>query len=167
MLGDDDGEYFARVLMASEGTRFVSEAKVYYRMSGPSSLSYIGYSDKKRDAQWLSMRLHLEYVRSLIDTPRARAACVSYLQNWMVYFYPERKDIFELAQRAAQELGGKLEVPNLSWKYSWIKSVFGWGPARRAQMALPRVRWSVQQFWDKTSLRLEGKRRLANPTLAA
>lgn len=166
LLGDDDGEYFARVLMASGGTRFVPEARVYYRMSGPSSLSYIGYSEKKRDAQWLSMRLHLDYVRSLVDTPRARAACVTYLQNWMVYFYPERKDIFELAQESAEELGGKLEVPSLSWKYSWIKSVFGWGPARRAQMALPRVRWSVEQFWDKASLRLEGKQRLANPTLA-
>ncbi len=41
LLGDDDGEYFSRVLLASDGTRFVPEAKVYYRTAGSSSLSYI------------------------------------------------------------------------------------------------------------------------------
>ena len=48
LLGDDDGEYFCRVLMASDGVRFVPEAKVFYRMAGSSSLSYIGRSDRKR-----------------------------------------------------------------------------------------------------------------------
>src|SRR5215813_8687778 len=51
LLGDDDGEYFCRVLLQSEGVRFVPEAKVYYRASGAGSLSYIAYSDRKRKAQ--------------------------------------------------------------------------------------------------------------------
>ena len=157
LLGDDDGEYFARVLLASSGTRFVPEAKVYYRMSGPGSLSYIGQSDRKRDAQWLSMQLHLDYVRSVDDSERARAACVRYLQNWMVYFYPERKDLFVRAQELARTLGGELGVPKLSWKYSWIRRAFGWSLARRAQMLMPRLRWSLQQSWDKTALQLESR----------
>src|SRR5438046_183137 len=36
MLSDDDGEYFSRVLLASNGVQFVPEAKVFYR-STPSS----------------------------------------------------------------------------------------------------------------------------------
>lgn len=165
LLGDDDGEYFARVLLASNGTRFVPEAKVYYRMSGPSSLSYIGQSDKKREAQWLSMCLHINYVRSVEDTQRARAACVAYLQNWMVYFYPERVDIFERAQKVARELGGYLEVPHLSWKYSWIKTIFGWPLARRAQVLAPSFRWSVEQLWDRAILRLEDQSLEAHPSI--
>ena len=157
LLGDDDGEYFARVLLASSGTRFVPEARVYYRMSGASSLSYIGQSERKRDAQWLSMRLHVDYVKSVEDSPRARAACVRYLQDWMVYFYPERKDIFARAQELAHSLGGELDVPKLSWKYSWIRPLFGWSVARRAQMLLPRLRWSLQQSWDRTALELESR----------
>jgi hypothetical protein len=124
-------------------------------MSGPSSLSYIGHSERKRDAQWLSMRLHVDYVRSVADGPRARAACVQYLQDWMVYFYPERKDIFARAQELARALGGELYIPELSWKYSWIRTVFGWPLARRAQMLMPRLRWSLQQSWDKRALQLE------------
>src|SRR5208282_2205254 len=34
LLGDDDGEYFCRVLLASCGVRFVPEARVYYRKPG-------------------------------------------------------------------------------------------------------------------------------------
>ena len=70
LLGDDDGEYFCRVLLASEGIRFVPEARVYYRASGASSLSYIGRSGKKLDAQWRSMRLHINYLRSLEDSEK-------------------------------------------------------------------------------------------------
>src|SRR6266550_949310 len=32
LLSDDDGEYFCRVIMASDGIRFTSNARVYYRM---------------------------------------------------------------------------------------------------------------------------------------
>jgi glycosyltransferase involved in cell wall biosynthesis len=155
LLGDDDGEYFCRVLMASEEVRFVPGAKVYYRASGPGSLSYIGNSDKKRDAQWLSMQLHIGYLRSLDDGPRARAACVNFLQNWMVYFYPERLDLFEQANDVAKSLDGQLQPPRLSWKYAWINVIFGWHLARRAQFTLPRLRWSMITAWDRIIYCLE------------
>src|SRR5580765_3587457 len=38
-LGDDDGEYFCRVLLASDGVKFVPESKVFYRASGVGALS--------------------------------------------------------------------------------------------------------------------------------
>ena len=163
LLGDDDGEYFCRVLLASDGVRFVPQAKVFYRMAGSGSLSYIGSSDRKRDAQWLSMQLHIGYLRSLEDSERVRAACKKFLQNWMVYFYPERLDIFRQADEVARNLGGQLEVPRLSWKYSWIRAMFGWSPARRAQLLLPNVRWSLVRFFDKTLFRIENGRPLRGP----
>ncbi len=157
LLGDDDGEFFTRVLLASHGVKFVPQGKVYYRTSGAGSLSYIGGSDKKREAQLLSMKLTISYLRSLEDTPRSRAACVTYLQNWLVFFYPERMDIVEDTQRMAKELGGQLEEPYLSWKYSWIRTLFGWHLARRAQIALPNLKWSVIRKWDQTLFRLENR----------
>jgi glycosyltransferase involved in cell wall biosynthesis len=158
LLGDDDGEYFCRILLASHGVRFVPEAKVYYRAAGASSLSYIGRSDKKREAQWISMKLHIGYLRSLEDSGRSRAACVKFLQNWMVFFYPERLDIFEQADEMARDLGGQLEVPPLSWKYAWIRTLFGWPLAKRAQIFLPRLRWNCKRSWDKLLFRMEKQR---------
>lgn len=155
LLGDDDGEYFCRVLMASEGTRFVPEAKVYYRMAGSGSLSYIGLSERKMEAQFASMKLHIEYLQSLENSERVRVACVRYLQNWLLNFYPNRLDIVEQAQQLAGTLGGRLEVPRLSWKYAWIQKAFGWKLAKRTQVFIPRIKWSVISSWDKALARVE------------
>src|SRR4029078_3908734 len=74
LLGDDDGEYFCRVLLASDAVKFVPESKAYYRRSGVNCLSYIGLSDSKMEAQMCSMRLHIQYVRSLEDSQRVKDA---------------------------------------------------------------------------------------------
>lgn len=157
LLGDDDGEYFCRVLLASDGVRFVSEARVYYRRSGHDRLSYIGRSSRKMEAQFMSMRLHIGYLRSLEDSERVRPACVRYLQNWLISFYPERMDIVREAEKLAEDLGGRLETPRLSWKYDWIRRLFGWPLAKRAQIFLPRLRWSVLTWWDRALFRPEGQ----------
>jgi len=158
LLYDDDGEYFCRVLLASDGVRFVPEARVYYRASGFGSLSHVGRSDRKVEALWHSMQLHIRYLRSLEDSQRVRAACVNYLQTLLIYFYPERLDIFEQAEQLAGDLGGQLEVPRLSWKYSWIKAAFGWRPAKRVRLFLPDVRFSLVRYWDKALFRVENRR---------
>ncbi len=158
LLADDDGEYFCRVLLQSEGVRFVPEAKVYYRATGSGSLSYIGHSDRKKEAQWRSMLLQIKYLRSLEDSPRIRTACVKYLQNWLHVFYPERLDIVTQAEEMAKQLGGELEQPPLSWKYSWIKTIFGWSVAKHAQIFLPNLKWSLIRYWDKTLFRVQSRR---------
>jgi glycosyltransferase involved in cell wall biosynthesis len=149
LLGDDDGEYFCRNILASDSIRFVPESKVYYRQSGASSLSFIGRSEKKMVAQWHSMELHIGYLLSLENSQKTREACITYLQNWLVYFYPDRPDLVELAKQKAVSLGGQLQLPRLTWKYSWINKLFGRRLAKRAQIMLPYLRWSVVMHWDK------------------
>src|SRR5260370_30376902 len=79
LLGDDDKEYFCRVLLQCDAVRFVPESKVYYRISGPDSLSYVGRSERRLEALWCSMQLHVGYLRSLEDSERVRSACLRYL----------------------------------------------------------------------------------------
>jgi len=157
LIGDDDGEYYCRVLMASQGTRFVPEAKVFYRVTSSSRWSYIGSSNKKRDAMLLSMKLHIQYLRSLEESDRVRKACLTYMQNWLRYFYPERPDIVSELQTLAAEFNGHLEVPRLRWKYAWMKPIFGFKAAKSAEMALPQLKASVIRSWDKAMYRLEGR----------
>jgi glycosyltransferase involved in cell wall biosynthesis len=159
LLSDDDGEYFCRVLLASEGVRFVRDAKVYYRGPGVAfgSLSYIGRSSRKLDAHWISMQLHIGYLRSLEDSERVREACLNYLRSSQIHFYPDKLDILKQADELAKDLGGKLGTPGLSWKYAWIKSIFGWRFAKSAQQKLLRFRWSFSRSWDLGLFRM-GKR---------
>jgi hypothetical protein len=158
LLGDDDGEYFCRVLLASDGVRFVPEAKTFYRKWGVSSLGHIGYSDRKMEAQLCSMELHIRYIRSLEDSPRVREACVTYLQNWVQFFYPDRPDLVMKAEQMAAILGGKLQLPRLSWKTLWISALFGRQQVRRAQVVLSRFKWSMIRSWDKILFRIEGRK---------
>ncbi|HEX4038300.1 MAG TPA: glycosyltransferase family 2 protein [Acidobacteriaceae bacterium] len=151
---DDDGEYFCRVLLASHGVSFVPGARVYYRASGAGSVSYIGQSDAKRESQWQSMQYHIAYLRSLEDSPRTRAACVTYLGSWLMFFDPERPELIGKIQLAARELGGELAMPRLPRKYSWL-GWFGGKMGRRAQMVMPRLKWSVLRFCDRFLYMLE------------
>jgi hypothetical protein len=154
LLSDDDGEYFCRVLMASKGTLFVPEARTFYRIMPGSRLSYIGMSERKREALLLSMQLHVEYLRSLEDSPRTRTAALRYLHEWLIHFYPERPDLVDELEKLAETLGGRLEMPRLRWKYDWLRPLFGWPFAKRVQIALPQFKWSLVRRWDEMMWRL-------------
>jgi glycosyltransferase involved in cell wall biosynthesis len=163
LVSDDDGEYFCRVLMASEGTRFVPEAKVFYRITPSANrVSHIGTSDRKKDAMLLSMRLHIQYLRSLDDSERARKASLVYMQNWLDQFYPERPDIVAELQALAAELQGHLQQPQLRWKFAWMAPIFGFKTAKRAQTVLPQMKASMIRHWDKAMYRLENFEGSAN-----
>jgi glycosyltransferase involved in cell wall biosynthesis len=158
LYGDDDGEYFCRVLMASNGTRFTPESKVFYRISGAGSLSYIARSNTKKDAQLHSMRLHIDYVRSLRDDERVRAACVTYLQNWLGEFFPQRPDLVQEVEHLAVSLGGRVTTPRFSWKYAWIAAIGGDMLAKRAQILAREKKRSLLMVWDKTLFRAQNLR---------
>jgi glycosyltransferase involved in cell wall biosynthesis len=165
LLGDDDGEYFGRVLLACEGVRFVRGSRVYYRQSGFASLSYRGASDRQLEAQWLSMQMYIHNLRTCDDSSRVRAACLRYLQDWSPLFFPQRMDIFARVRDAAMHLGGAIIPPQLPWKYQWIKVMFGWPTARRAQLILPRLKWSVVCFWDRILFSLGFGRRIGESSI--
>lgn len=157
LLSDDDGEYFCRVLLASQGARFVPESRVFYRITPSGRLSRVGASNRKKDALLVSMKLHVQYLRSLEQSERVRKACLTYMQNWYGCFYPERPDIVGELQRLAAQLGGHLEAPRLRWKYAWMRPILGWKAAKWAQASLPEVKASAARRWDKAMYSLESR----------
>ena len=148
LLGDDDGEYFSRVMLASDGIRFVPEARVFYRR-GLGTLSFVGQSNRKLEAQHLSMRLRIGHLRSVEDSDRVRTACLEYLQRYLVYFYPEHPEIVQQMEQMASELGGRLHTPALPKKYAWIQKLFGWTTAKQTQLIYNQCKSSLLRSWDK------------------
>ncbi|PYL78162.1 MAG: glycosyl transferase family 2 [Verrucomicrobia bacterium] len=146
---DDDGEYFCRVILASDAIRFVPEAKVLYRISGCDSLSNVGESRRKLQSQFLSMRFHVGYLRSLEDSDRVRAACLKYLQRRFMRFYPEEVALVNQLQQLAATVGGRLDIPPLSWKYLWMQKLFGWTVTKRTRQHYNRWKSSAARSWDK------------------
>ena len=120
-----------------------------------SRISFIDNSDRKKDSLLLSMKLHIQYLRSLEDSDRVRKACLAYMQNWYPNFYPERPDIMAELQDLAGQLDGSLEVPRLRWKYVWLQKVFGYQTAKRAQSYFPELKAALMRSWDKALYQLE------------
>jgi hypothetical protein len=125
--------------------------------SGGNSVSFIGNSDKKKDSLLLSIKLHIQYLRSLEDSERVRKACLTYIHTWQRYFYPERPDLVQEAQQLAETVGGRLKPPTLPWKYRWIQKLFGWTAAERIRQRWNQYKSSVIRSWDKGLFYLEGR----------
>ena len=144
---DEDGEYFCRLVLASDGIRFVPDARVFYRLSG--SGSSVQRTLFKAPERWASFQLQLAHLRSLGDTGRVRQACVNFLQNWLVYFYPENPEIIREAEALAASLGGRLVMPRLRWKYAWMEKLWDFETAKRAQFMIPQFKAGIVRQWDK------------------
>jgi glycosyltransferase involved in cell wall biosynthesis len=152
---DQDGEYFARVLLAAEKVCYVAGSRVYYRTNTTKSVSYIGGSNAKKESLLRSMKLHIQYLHSLEQSERVRKACLTYLQNWYFAFSPERADLAVEIESMAVALGGELDGPHLRRKFAWMRPVFGIEMAKWAQMALPQVKSQIIRRYDKAMLGLE------------
>jgi glycosyltransferase involved in cell wall biosynthesis len=135
---DDDGEYFCRVVMNSTGVKFVRDARTYYRVGNAGSLAQTR-SQKAIAALFASKAKCIRYLLSIEDSPRARAACVQLLQDWMFDLWGHDSVVAE-AQRLATELGSTLDRPALKWKYKPIEWLFGYDAAFKARRILPTAR---------------------------
>jgi glycosyltransferase involved in cell wall biosynthesis len=157
LIFSEDGEYFCRVILASHGILFVAEATVFYRAKTSSSASYMGRSKKKMEAHLLGRQLEISHLRAFEDNGRVRAACLKSLQTALINFYPEQPDFVKQSQQLAATLGGRLEIPKLSWKYLWLQKLFGFRAAKRLRQHWNQGKWSIMRFWDKALFRLEGR----------
>ena len=145
---DDDGEYFCRVVAASEKICFVPEAKCYWRVG-----NYFSFSEARStaalDAFVKSTFRSIEHYLALENTERSRRACVQFLQDRLIYVYPESPDLSKQISDRAIQLGGVLAAPSLGRKYGLIKSVFGWPAAKRASRFLPKLRVGFERTCDQ------------------
>jgi hypothetical protein len=104
------------------------------------------------------MQLHIKYLRSLGDDAAARAACVQFLRDALIYFYPEQSHILAEASELARELGGTLGTPYLSWRYSWLRFCFGWVAVKPTQNFVRKIRWGLASKLDYLLYRLEERK---------
>ncbi len=153
LVVDEDGEYFCRLVLASDGIRFVPGAKVFYRVSGSSSTTQKAFS--RPDERWRTLQLQFAHLRSLGDSERVRTSCVNFLQNWLFAFYPERPDIVQQAEQLAASVGGRLVPPKLRWKYAWIQKIWSYDAAKRAQFFLPNLKSRALRSWDRAMFQLK------------
>jgi len=153
---DDDGEYFSRIVAASERVLFVDKSMVYYRQSNMGSLSK-SVSGRACISMYLSLCLCISHLRRLEDSDRTRAASINLLQRRLNYFYPEKEDLLRQIYMLARELGGTLMPPQLNWEYHTIKALFGWKAAKQMSIIELNMRIRAHVLYEQLLVALSCK----------
>lgn len=134
---DDDGEYFARVLLASSGVQHCRDARVYYRSHAGGSLSHA----KTPSAWWSShevCRLVQAPALAREDSPRVRRACALNHLRYAVHAwpYPAARPWARASLAEAQRLDPSARRPPGPPRFEVLARVLGWKLARIIQHRL-------------------------------
>jgi glycosyltransferase involved in cell wall biosynthesis len=129
---NDDGEYFCRVLLASQGIKFCSGAKSYYRSSISGSLSNTT-SKKRWESAFRSTDLCAEYLLFRENSPLTRHACATAFQRFIFTVYPDVPDLLYKAEARVKFLGGSDLKPDGSHLFQLITNTLGWQLAKQVQ----------------------------------
>jgi glycosyltransferase involved in cell wall biosynthesis len=156
---DDDGEYFCRVVAASERIKFVREAKSYYRQSGSAQLSRSTTSEAFQSL-FLAQKLCIQHLQSLEDSEKTRRASVEYLMGFYQFLYPENPNLLAEIESLIIELGGKIKNRQVHWKIETIKKLFGMKIALKLVTLYRKVKFMTLFKWDELLYRTSKKRKV-------
>jgi glycosyltransferase involved in cell wall biosynthesis len=127
---NDDGEYFARVLVRASRIAFCPGARSYYRSNLDASLS--GRKDAKSlDSLFRSFDLILGYLASIDDSPRTLGA-IAFGWKWLAFeVYPGRPDLSAKAEGRARALGWSDRPFPGGGRFQLASRILGWRMAKR------------------------------------
>ena len=135
----NDFEFFARVVLASDGVRFAPGARLHYRSGLAGSLSG-RTSQAAVESAFLSLSLGAGHLLAAEDSPRTRRAAAAVLQDFVYTYALDHADLAAQAQARADALGGSDLAPDGPPGFQRLRRVVGWRLARRVQRAADALR---------------------------
>jgi glycosyltransferase involved in cell wall biosynthesis len=147
---DDDGEYLCRLVRHCEQVEFVPDAHCHYRVGNASSLSWRKSPIALASAH-ASMAACVDHLLALEDSPRTRAACLTFVQDVHVQFQPDHTRLIEACRDLASRLGGTLSAPAERARFKVLRQLIGWRAANAARSRTAHLR----QWADKLRERLQ------------
>ncbi len=136
---NDDGEYFARVVLASTGIIFSRTGSSLYRSNLPGSLSR-QRSPRALASVYRSVSLIADHLQRTEDSPRVSRALADYWQRFVYEIYPDAPDLCRCAATEVRARGGSALSPATGARERFLARLFGWKLARRLQRFFHRSR---------------------------
>ncbi|MEO6994121.1 MAG: glycosyltransferase [Lacunisphaera sp.] len=127
---NDDGEYFARVALASSQIVHCADARSYYRSNLSGSLSSRKDS-RALESLYHSMELTLNGLLKHDASPRSRAAAAFAWKYTAFELYPGAPSLAIKAESACRALGGSDRPFPGSGRFQLAARLLGWRMARR------------------------------------
>ena len=141
ILKNQDGEFFARVLLKADEIVFCPNATVYYRSGIATSVS-ARRSPAVLHSQYTVAEKIMRALRAREDSPRVRQACADAFQQIAYSAYPDAMDVVDQAETKARQLGGSDVRPPGSNFFQRVGAVLGW----RIALWLRYWFWKLKYF---------------------
>lgn len=129
---DDDGEFFARVVLASDGIVFTPGVYNYYHIT-PGGVNQLSKSKNKKYLQnsLLTIDLKHQYLLQKGMHPLLNKAIAAQYLRFAVDMFPAQKKLSAIAYKRYKNLREKASLPVLGGSFiEVIKKIFGWRAAR-------------------------------------
>lgn len=143
---NNDFDFSIRLLLASKGVRFASEAVYSYRKGVPGALSGTG----GRTAMESAFRTTESGCRHLLQresSARIKQICANRWQQWLHVFYPEYPDLAAEAEKEVIALGGSTARLQGGSVLRCLLPLLGWKRIRRLQVASRILGWNTVLRW--------------------
>ncbi len=134
---NDDGEFFARVLMASRRIIFCPNGRVFYRSGQLTSLSR-ARGEESRRAVFFSYESITRNLLTRENSPRTRRACAGYWQRFVHDYFPSPPELIAQAEAEVTTLGETVGRPVLGRKTALLANLLGWRNVARLKFLLGR-----------------------------
>ena len=120
---NQDGDFFARVILASKRIVFSEQSIVYYRASGNTSISSsMGY---EYCLSSLSSLMNYEQYTSHIRNPDINRALACNYSHFYRLYYPLYPDLLKKAKDQVNKLGYKSFIISPKWKLALLAKAIG------------------------------------------
>lgn len=131
LLLDQDGEYFARAVLASKGIRTTGGINYYRRFFHGGSISGKANRRENLESAILALNLKAEYLGKHTRSERYRQAMATLYMEIAVNAYPRFPDLVKFCEEAVARTGKNPDIPVLGGAIiEMTKKIFGWKRAK-------------------------------------
>jgi glycosyltransferase involved in cell wall biosynthesis len=137
---DDDGEFFCRVVLASDGIVYAKDCLNFYRKYRSQNNLAAAKTKAALIGKFKSFLLKKDYLLAADNSPLSKKALANYSIKLAIESYPVDKDLSNETMNVITELGGTEYIPKMGGQLlELIKNTFGWKLARTLQYTYSKL----------------------------
>lgn len=140
LLLDQDGEYFARAVLASKGIRVTGGINYYRRFVYGGNIS-AKYNKRENLLSALkALDLKASYLRMHTSSEASKRALATLYLEIAINAYPANPDIVARCQEVIREYKGEISLPVMGGRLvELVKNTFGWKAAKQFRLGVHRL----------------------------
>ena len=140
LLLDQDGEYFARAVLASKGIRTTGGMNYYRRFFFGGNISAKANKRENLESAIHALNCKADYIGANTNSDRYRQAMSTLWQEIAINAYPKFPDLTAKCEAKAKETGKKPDIPILGGSIIEItKKIFGWKAAKSLRGTIHKI----------------------------